>query len=315
MSGRSGMASETTGARFDKARRFPPWLRKRVPTGGGAEKVHAMLAELGLATVCSGAHCPNLPECYARGTATFMILGSACTRACRFCAVPTADPGPPEPDEPERVAEAAARMGLRHVVVTSVTRDDLPDGGAAHFARTIRALRARLPKAVVEVLVPDFLGAAASVDAVVDARPDVFNHNVETVPRLYPSVRPEADYGRSLGVLARAKARADERGATVYTKSGLMVGLGERAEEVTGVLADLRRVGCEMLTIGQYLAPTRAHVPIERFVEPAEFDAWEVEARALGFRAVAAGPFVRSSYQAEAVFEGRERRPAEEKEA
>ena len=332
--------------------RFPPWLRKRIPTGTEAAGVSRLLAELGLATVCSGAHCPNLPECYARGTATFLILGDSCTRSCRFCAIEKRSPGPLRDDEPEAVAEACARLALRHVVITSVTRDDLPDGGAAHFARTIRAVRGRLPQAVIEVLTPDFQGSTAAIDAVLAARPDIFNHNVETVPRLYPTVRPEADYRRSLEFLAyvtkkgsdpfsrtgvRAVSGTQDDGeqpcatagavsgrvpvpgprldkpavprgqggaarAGVYTKSGLMVGLGETADEVRAVLADLRQAGCEILTIGQYLAPSSAHLPVARFVEPAEFAAWEAEARALGFAAVASGPFVRSSYQAEQVF-------------
>lgn len=330
-----------------KAAQFPPWLRKRVPARGEAAEVRRLLAELGLATVCSGAHCPNLPECYARGTATFLILGDSCTRRCRFCAIEKRLPGPLRQDEPEAVAEAAARLHLRHVVITSVTRDDLPDGGAAHFARTIRAVRERLPAAVIEVLTPDFRGDTAAIDAVLDARPHIFNHNVETVPRLYPTVRPEADYRRSLAVLAHAKARyptddssrdvarpARQVGSStcpavgnvgaapprpdkpavphplskpvVYTKSGLMVGLGETGDEVRSCLADLRAAGCDMLTLGQYLAPSPAHHAVARFVEPAEFAAWEAEARAMGFAAVAAGPFVRSSYQAESVFAGRE---------
>ena len=292
-------ASESATARRSP---FPPWLRKRVPTGGEARRVRALLAELRLETVCSGAHCPNLPECFARGTATFMVLGDTCTRSCRFCAVPDDPPGPPRDAEPEAVAEAAARLGLRHVVVTSVTRDDLPDGGARHFARTIRAVRARLPKAAVEVLVPDFEGREADVATVCDAGPDLFNHNVETVPRLYPAVRPQADYRRSLDVLACARRLADGRDRPRFTKSGLMVGLGETGDEVRAVLADLREAGCGIVTIGQYLAPSKAHVPVARFVEPGEFADWESEARAMGFAAVAAGPFVRSSYRADRVY-------------
>ena len=290
--------------------RFPPWLRKRIPTGDEAARVRGLLAELGLATVCSGAHCPNLPECYARGTATFLILGSVCTRSCRFCAIEKARPGPLRDEEPAAVAEACARLGLRHVVITSVTRDDLDDGGAAHFARTIRSVRGRLPQTVIEVLTPDFQGRTEALDVVFDARPDILNHNVETVPRLYPEVRPEADYRRSLGVLACAKRRAGQGAAAsgsqrLYTKSGFMVGLGETGDEVRAVLADLRAAGCDIVTIGQYLAPTAKHLAVARFVEPAEFAAWEAEARAMGFSAVASGPFVRSSYQAESVFRGR----------
>ncbi|MBM4017765.1 MAG: lipoyl synthase [Planctomycetes bacterium] len=314
---------------------FPPWLRKRISARGEAEAVRRLLAELGLATVCSGARCPNLPECFARGTATFLILGSSCTRSCRFCAIEKRPPGPPRGDEPEAVAEASARLNLRHVVITSVTRDDLADGGAGHFARTIRAVRARLPQAAIEVLTPDFRGDEAAIDAVLLARPDIFNHNVETVPRLYPSVRPEADYRRSLGVLAHAKAWASRQAgpearsaaggtpagaaaaaghgtagpATVFhTKSGLMLGLGETPDEVRAVLGDLRGAGCDIVTIGQYLSPSPAHQPAARFAAPEEFAAWQAEARALGFAAVASGPFVRSSYQAESVFAGRENR-------
>ena len=284
--------------------RFPPWLRKRVPTGPEAAGVRRLLAGLGLATVCSGAHCPNLPECFARGTATFLILGRRCTRSCRFCAIEKAPPEPLREDEPQAVAEATARLGLRHVVITSVTRDDLPDGGARHFARTIRAVRSRLPQAVIEVLTPDFEGREESVAAVLDARPDIFNHNIETVPRLYPTVRPEAGYRRSLAVLAYAKKGegAVPFSVGIFTKSGLMVGLGETDDEVRSAMRDLREVGCDILTIGQYLAPSPQHAPVARFVEPAEFAARESEARALGFAAVAAGPFVRSSYQAEDVF-------------
>jgi lipoic acid synthetase len=328
---RVGDATKTT----TKTGRFPPWLRKRIPAGGEAREVRRLLAELGLATVCSGAHCPNLPECYARGTATFLILGNSCTRSCRFCAIEKRPPGAIREDEPEAVAEATARLKLRHVVITSVTRDDLGDGGAGHFARTIRAVRERLPQVVIEVLTPDFRGSRACVETVLAAGPDIFNHNVETVPRLYPAVRPEADYRRSLAVLAHAKARLAAGGtpaavpaaakqgssapaklrlaaggtpAKVYTKSGLMLGLGETAGEVRACLADLRAAGCDIVTIGQYLSPSPAHHPVVRFVEPGEFAAWEAEARAMGFAAAACGPFVRSSYQAESVFANREDR-------
>ncbi len=287
------------------ARRFPPWIKKRIPTGEEAAHVRGLLAELGLETVCSGAHCPNQAECFARGTATFLILGATCTRSCRFCAIEAADPGPLRADEPQAVAEACARLGLRHVVVTSVTRDDLPDGGAGHFARTIEAIRARLPKAVLEVLTPDFQGDRAALRTVLAARPDIFNHNVETVPRLYATIRPEADYGQSLAVLAAARELAEAAGLAVHTKSGLMVGLGETDAEVRAVLADLRAARVDIVTLGQYLAPSRAHAPVERFVTPEAFAALEAEARAMGFAAVAAGPFVRSSYMAEEVYAGR----------
>jgi len=284
--------------------RFPPWLKRSMPTGPEAAAVAKLLHELGLSTVCAGARCPNQAECFSRGTATFLILGDRCTRHCRFCAIPSTDrPAPPRQDEPEAVAEACVRLGLRHVVITSVTRDDLPDGGAGHFAETIQALRRRLPQAVIEVLTPDFAGNLTDVDTVLGAGADVFNHNVETVPRLYPLVRRSASYERSLGVLAHAAGRRDAKGRP-HVKSGLMLGLGEEAGEVRQVLKDLRGAGCEIVTIGQYLSPSRQHLPVARFVEPAEFEAWESEARAMGFRAVASGPFVRSSYLAESVFMG-----------
>lgn len=269
-----------------------------------AEDVSRLLAELDLATVCREAHCPNQGECFSRGTATFMILGRSCTRNCRFCAVLEGDPGPPDADEPRAVAQAAARLALRHVVITSVTRDDLADGGAAHFADTIRAVRARLPNAALEVLTPDFEGRSRDVITVLDARPDIFNHNIETVPRLYPAVRPQADFARSLAVLVCAKARARAAGMNLHTKSGLMVGLGETGLEVREVMQALREAGCDMLTIGQYLAPSDQHVPVARYVEPDEFAAWQTQAEEMGFSAVAAGPFVRSSYHAEDLLAG-----------
>jgi lipoic acid synthetase len=290
--------SEETGR---PAPRFPPWLRKRVPAGGPIEEVRGMLRDLRLATVCQSARCPYLCECFARRTATFMILGSVCTRACRFCAVGRGAPPPPDPDEPDRLAEAAARLSLGHVVVTSVTRDDLPDGGAAQFARTIEALRRRLPRCRVEVLTPDFQGRRESVARVVEAGPDVFNHNVETAPRLYAQVRPQAVYARSLAVLEMAKALRP----ALTTKSGIMVGLGETREETVQTLRDLRGVRCDLVTIGQYLAPTREHAPIVEFVTPETFAWYEEQARALGFTGVAAGPFVRSSYHAGEMYGGR----------
>ncbi|ADK86335.1 lipoic acid synthetase [Desulfarculus baarsii DSM 2075] len=273
--------------------RKPPWLRKRYHGQTAIEQMEGRLERLHLATVCQSAHCPNLGECFNRGTATFMILGRQCTRGCRFCAVDHGPTSPPDPDEPQRLAQAAADMGLRHVVVTSVTRDDLADGGAAHFAATIAALRARLPQATVEVLTPDFLGQGAAIDAVCQARPDVYNHNVETVPRLYPAVRPQADYARSLAVLARAAAQG------LAAKSGLMLGLGETDAELRAVLADLLAAGCRCLTLGQYLAPSAKHAPVMRFVPPFEFDHWAAVARRMGFDQVAAGPLVRSSYLAD----------------
>jgi lipoic acid synthetase len=282
-------------------RRLPPWLKRRIPAGAKIAEVTGLLEALSLATVCDGAHCPNRGECYARGVATFMILGDRCTRDCRFCAVQAGQLGPPRDDEPAAVAEACVRLKLRYIVITSVTRDDLVDGGAAHFARTIHAVHDRLPKAVIEVLTPDFQGQTEAVDAVLSARPDVFNHNVETVARLYPAARPQADYRRSLEILAHARRRADRDDSGLRTKSGLMVGMGESDGEVHQVMRDLHDVGCDILTIGQYLAPSSAHLPVARFVEPDQFDRYKAEAQAIGFAAVAAGPFVRSSYQAEQV--------------
>jgi len=274
-------------------KRLPPWLKKRLPPGGKTEPVHALLRGLRLNTVCQEAHCPNMGECFAKGTATFMILGDVCTRDCTFCAVRHGQAGPPDPEEPRRVAEAVRHLRLRHVVVTSVTRDDLPDGGSEHFARTVRAVH-ELARASVEVLIPDFEGRHCDVDRVLDAGPEVFNHNVETVPRLYPEVRPQADYRRSLDVLSRAA----ERTGGVITKSGLMLGLGEREDEVLGLLADLRAAGCQVVTIGQYLAPSAAHHPVVEFIHPDRFEHLREQAEAMGFRAVASGPFVRSSYGA-----------------
>ncbi len=275
-------------------RRLPSWLKRKLPRGNGNNFTQELLSELRLETVCENARCPNRPECYSRRTATFMILGNICTRPCGFCSVPKGLPEDLEDDEPARVAEAAHRLGLRHVVITSVTRDDLPDGGADHFRRCILAVRERAG-AVVEVLTPDFLGNLSAVDCVLEAAPEVFNHNMETVPRLYKKVRGRASYQRSLDLLAHVKRRSP---ATV-TKSGLMLGLGETAEELFDVLADLRDAGCDTLTLGQYLAPTLKHIPVARYVPPAEFDELAARARTLGFLKVVAGPFVRSSYHAD----------------
>jgi lipoic acid synthetase len=275
-------------------RRLPPWLKKPLPRGNENFFTDHLLRELRLETVCENARCPNRPECYSRRTATFMILGNVCTRPCGFCAVPRGAPLQLEDDEPARVAEAAARLGLRHVVITSVTRDDLPDGGAEHFYQCVLAVRAHTG-AAVEVLTPDFLGDARAIDRVLEAAPDVYNHNMETVPRLYRKVRGRADYQRSLDLLARVKRRAPR----VVTKSGLMLGLGETTEELLATLADLRAAACDTLTLGQYLAPSLKHIPVVRYVPPEEFDALAVLARSLGFEKVASGPFVRSSYHAD----------------
>jgi lipoic acid synthetase len=282
--------------------RLPRWLRKAIPAEPGAAEVRRVLGRLGLGTVCSSARCPNQAECFSRKTATFMILGDRCTRRCRFCAVEGGQPLPVNHAEAPAVAEAAAALGLRHVVITSVTRDDLPDGGAGHFAKVTLAVRARLPEAVIEILIPDFQGDERALAAALAGGCDVLNHNVETVPRLYPAVRPQADYRRSLRVLEAARRIAGTRAKKLWTKSGLMLGLGETREELPAVLADLRAAGCDILTLGQYLAPSPAHHPVARFIPPEEFDEIRAQAESFGFSAVAAGPFVRSSYHAEDVF-------------
>jgi lipoyl synthase len=287
--------------------RLPAWLKRQLPRGNGNFFTQTLLHDLRLETVCENARCPNRPECWSRRTATFMILGNVCTRPCGFCSVPKGEPLHVEGDEPERVAEAAARLGLKHVVITSVTRDDLPDGGAGHFARCIAAVRSRLPGVAVEVLTPDFLGDPAAIDTVIAANPDVFNHNIETVPRLYRVARGRAEYGRSLGLLGRVKRAAPH----IVTKAGLMLGVGETVDELFDVLADLRAVRCDVLTLGQYLAPTLKHsIPVARYVPPAEFDALADKARLMGFTQVAAGPFVRSSYHADEMVPTRDRTPA-----
>jgi lipoic acid synthetase len=276
--------------------RLPAWLKRPLPAANGNAFTRSLLEDLRLETVCENAKCPNRPECWSRHTATFMILGNVCTRPCSFCSVPKGEPLHVEDDEPTRVAEAAVRLGLKHVVITSVTRDDLPDGGADHFARCIVAVRERLTHATVEVLTPDFLGETAAIDRVTDESPDVFNHNLETVPRLYRIARGRAEYQRSLNLLDRVKRRAPH----VVTKAGLMLGIGETIDELFEVLADLRGINCEVITLGQYLAPTLKHsIPVARYLPPEEFDAIAAQARLLGFKNVVAGPFVRSSYHAD----------------
>ncbi len=276
--------------------RLPEWLRLKLPTSNTFAHTRSLLDELKLHTVCESAKCPNHWECWSKGTATFMIAGDRCTRACGFCAVATAKPLALEADEPARVAEATRRMKLRHVVITAVARDDLQDGGAEHFGRTIEAVRAANPGIVIEVLVPDFLDRDASIEMVLAANPHIFNHNLETVRRLTPSVRSRATYDRSLSVLGKVKAR---RGDGTYTKSGLMLGLGETAEELIVAMEDLRRVGCDILTLGQYLQPTRAHLPVVEFVAPEKFAEYGKVAEGMGFWHVASGPMVRSSYHAD----------------
>ncbi len=279
-------------------RRLPPWLKKRIPRTDAAKAVRGLLQELQLTTVCQEAHCPNIMECFEKQTATFMIMGDVCTRNCAFCAVTPGEPAALDPEEPQRVAEAVAKLGLRHAVITSVTRDDLPDGGAGHFVAAIAAIHER-GKCLVEVLTPDFQGCDEPIAAVAHARPDIYNHNIETVERICPSIRPQADYRRSLRVLERVKQVAPDG----ITKSGLMLGLGETRGEVRECLRDLLEVGCEILTIGQYLAPSPDHAPVVRYVPPEEFAEIGDEARRMGFRAVASAPFVRSSYCAEEVFQ------------
>ncbi len=275
--------------------RKPDWLRRRLPTGPAYEQVRGLLERSRLHTVCQEAHCPNIWECFSRGAATFLIMGPRCTRACRFCAVGHGRPASIDPHEPVHVAEAVLEMGLAYIVVTSVTRDDLTDGGAGVFAETILEIRKRVAHAAVEVLVPDFQGDRNALRMVMDARPAVLNHNIETIPHRYPRVRPGADYGRSLDILRWA----GEEDPSIPTKSGLMLGLGESGKEVEGTFTDLLDAGCQILTLGQYLQPSKAHLPVERYVHPNEFDHWREKALDMGFRAVASGPFVRSSYQAE----------------
>jgi lipoic acid synthetase len=276
--------------------RLPEWLRIRLPTTDGFAHTRALLDELNLHTVCQSARCPNHWECWSKGTATFMIAGDRCTRACGFCAVTTAKPFALEADEPARVAEATRRMRLKHVVITAVARDDLADGGAAHFAQTITAVRQMNPETVIEVLTPDFNDRDPAIDAVMEAAPHIFNHNLETVRRLTPSVRSRATYDRSLSVLSKVKSRG---GGSIYTKSGVMLGLGETEEELFTALRDLRQVGCDILTLGQYLQPTLRHLPVAEFVSPERFQAYGRLARELGFVHVASGPMVRSSYHAD----------------
>jgi lipoic acid synthetase len=273
----------------------PPWLRVRAPGSPGYGETRRIVKDHGLVTVCEEAACPNIGECWSQSHATMMIMGETCTRACAFCNVATGLPGPLDPTEPSRVAEAVALMGLKHVVITSVDRDDLADGGAAHFAATVHAIRQSAPGATIEILTPDFLRKPVSAALeVIDSGPDVFNHNLETVPRLYPRIRPGARYYHSLRLLERVK----ERNAGMFTKSGLMVGLGEAKEEVLQVMDDMRSAGVDFITIGQYLQPSRKHAAIDRFVTPEEFAALETIARAKGFLMAASSPLTRSSHHA-----------------
>ena len=282
-----------------RVRQKPSWLKRRLPSGQHYENVRRLLDKSCLHTVCQEAKCPNLWECFSKETATFLIMGSRCTRNCRFCAVAHGPLSLPDPGEPERVAQAAKALNLDYVVITSVTRDDLADGGAGHFAATIRSIRDSSPAIRIEVLIPDFMGSRRALETVVDAGPDVLNHNLETVKRLYPTVRPEAVYERSLALLKNAREYAPPG---LPIKSGLMLGLGETREELTETFKDLLRHGCSLLTLGQYLQPTKSHLDVARFVPPEEFDALREAALDMGFDDVASGPFVRSSYQAKELF-------------
>ena len=279
--------------------KHPAWLQKKGPSPEVLARMKGWLDGLALHTVCESAQCPNQGECFTQGTATLLILGDRCTRHCRFCAVTHDNPLALDTGEPHRVAEAVIRLGLRHVVITSVTRDDLADGGAGHFADTVTAVREVSPEITIEVLVPDFQGSAAALARLMTSSPDVVNHNLETVPRLYATVRPEADYRRSMDLLEGARM-IDNR---TVTKSGLMLGLGENRDEVLAVMADLRRVNTDLLTLGQYLPPSPQHIPLARYVTPAEFDDLAVMGRQMGFRAVASGPFVRSSFHAAELYQ------------
>lgn len=282
----------------DDGRRLPSWLKRPLPSGDFS-RTRRIVADSGVATVCEEAKCPNLSECWSHRHATFMILGDKCTRRCHFCAVDTARPEPPSADEPHRLAVAVQKLGLKHVVITAVARDDLPDEGAGHFADCITEIHRASPDCAVEVLPADFHARDALLAIVVDAKPDIYNHNQETVERLSPAIRPQARYRRSLEVLRKVKHRRP----TLWTKSGLMVGLGETREELTQAMKDLRDVGVDILTVGQYLRPSPSHAPVARFVSPDEFSEIEKEALSLGFASVASGPFVRSSYNAAEVYE------------
>ena len=277
----------------------PKWLRRSLPTGPEYEKIRKLLKSHDLTTVCREAKCPNQFECYGKGTATFMILGERCTRNCRFCAVEHQPESLPDPAEPARVAEAVATLGLRYAVVTSVTRDDLADGGASFFADTIQAIRKKSPETLVEVLIPDLQGNWQALGTILAAGPDVLNHNIETVENLYPEVRPQAEYQRSLELLRRTKEMAEK----IPTKSGIMLGFGETHAEIETTWRDLLAVGCNILTMGQYLQPSENHLEIKRFVPPEEFSELEDKALSLGFAGVASGPLVRSSYQAEKLYQ------------
>jgi len=278
--------------------KFPYWIKKKAPDQEILQEMGELLRSLSLHTVCEEARCPNIGECFSKKTATFMILGEVCTRNCKFCAVKKGKPLPLDFEEPKNIAEAVKRLNLNYVVITSVTRDDLNDGGAEHFAKTVKEIKSRNRRIKVELLIPDFKGYLSSLQLVLEAEPDVLNHNLETVPRLYSEVRPQAEYERSLTLLKRSKKLSP----SIYTKSGLMVGLGEKFEEIVDVMKNLREVKCDMLTIGQYLKPSPKHLKIKEFVKPEKFKEYEKIGISLGFSSIVAGPFVRSSYRAEEAF-------------
>jgi lipoic acid synthetase len=278
--------------------RLPSWFKKKMPDPAHLASMRALFQGLSLHTICESAICPNLGDCFSRRTATFLILGNICTRNCTFCAVEKGVPGPLDENEPQHLVEAVDRLGLRHVVITSVSRDDLPDGGASHFVRTIAMLKEKGNGVSVEVLIPDFLGSLSSIETVVAAQPDVINHNVETVSRLYPEVRPKADFQRSLRLLGHVK----ELDSRIITKSGMMVGLGETRDELLQTMQELRKVNCDLLTIGQYLQPSSSHHPVVRYVPPEEFLEYERAGKDMGFRDVASAPLVRSSFNAAQLY-------------
>ena len=277
----------------------PEWLRKKMPDKKSLDKMQAMVKDLSLHTVCQEANCPNIGECFENRTATFMIMGDVCTRGCRFCAVGKGEAPVLDPDEPQHLAEAVSELNLKHAVITSVTRDDLPDGGAAHFAATIRAVRKVNPSTSIEVLIPDLQGDEAALDTVLEAEPEILNHNIETVPSLYKKVRPGADYQRSIELLKRVK----EKNPAILSKTGIMVGLGERVEEMQGVMDTLVEIKCDILTIGQYLQPSSEHLPVEEFVTPEQFEAYKEMGLHKGIPFVESGPFIRSSYNAARAME------------
>ncbi len=277
---------------------LPCWIKKKIPPAGALGEMKELLRSLSLHTVCEEAACPNIGECFSQRTATFMILGDRCTRSCRFCGVRKENPAPPDPEEPGNIARAVRKLHLEYVVVTSPARDDLADGGASHFAFTIKEIKKLAHGIKVEVLVPDFNGSLSSLRRVIEAGPYVLNHNLETIPRLYPEVRPEADYARSLNLLKQSRKLDPD----IYTKSGLMVGLGENEKELIEVMKDLRGVGCDILTIGQYLRPSSQNIPVKEYVPPEKFKEYEETGKSLGFLSIASSPFVRSSYQAKEIW-------------